>query len=165
MPAQALRLEVTESLAAQDDGVRAQLQALKAPGLTLALDDFGTGYSSLSSLHQLPVDVVKIDRSFVSQLETSAHHRALVKATVDVAQSLGMGTVAEGVETPGQAAVLRALQCQKGQGWWFGRPMPADALGAWLADWCGRQAAQVRPPLPPASDPAGASRSPSGSAA
>ncbi|GCL63180.1 putative bifunctional diguanylate cyclase/phosphodiesterase [Pseudaquabacterium pictum] len=133
MPPGALQLEVTESLAAQDDAVRQRLQALKALGLTLALDDFGTGYSSLSSLHQLPVDLVKIDRSFVSQLETSAHHRALVKATVEVAQSLGMGTVAEGIETPGQARVLQALQCQKGQGYWFGRPMPAAALAEWLA--------------------------------
>ena len=144
MPAAALQLEVTESLAAQDDTVRDRLQALKALGLTLALDDFGTGYSSLSSLHQLPVDLVKIDRSFVSQLETSPHHRALVKATVEVAQSLGMGTVAEGIETPGQAQVLQALQCQKGQGYWFGRPMPAAALADWLV--ARQPAAVVRPP-------------------
>jgi len=144
MPAAALQLEVTESLAAQDDTVRDRLQALKALGLTLALDDFGTGYSSLSSLHQLPVDLVKIDRSFVSQLETSAHHRALVKATVEVAQSLGMGTVAEGIETPGQAQVLQALQCQKGQGYWFGRPMPAAALADWLV--ARQPAAVVKPP-------------------
>ena len=144
MPAAALQLEVTESLAAQDDTVRDRLQALKALGLTLALDDFGTGYSSLSSLHQLPVDLVKIDRSFVSQLETSAHHRALVKATVEVAQSLGMGTVAEGIETPGQAQVLQALQCQKGQGYWFGRPMPAAALADWLV--ARQPAAVVTPP-------------------
>jgi len=163
MPAAALQLEVTESLAAQDDQVRTQLQALKALGLTLALDDFGTGYSSLSSLHQLPVDSVKIDRSFVSQLETSAHHRALVKATVDVAQSLSMGTVAEGIETPGQAALLQSLQCRKGQGYWFGRPMLAAELPAWLA----ARAAAFRPqPVPqpasllePASAPAAASRS------
>jgi len=144
MPAAALQMEVTESLAAQDDTVRDRLQALKALGLSLALDDFGTGYSSLSSLHQLPVDLVKIDRSFVSQLETSAHHRALVKATVEVAQSLGMGTVAEGIETPGQAQVLQALQCQKGQGYWFGRPMPAAALADWLL--ARQPAAAVTPP-------------------
>ena len=144
MPAAALQMEVTESLAAQDDTVRDRLQALKALGLSLALDDFGTGYSSLSSLHQLPVDLVKIDRSFVSQLETSAHHRALVKATVEVAQSLGMGTVAEGIETPGQAQVLQALQSQKGQGYWFGRPMPAAALADWLV--ARQPAAVVTPP-------------------
>lgn len=146
MPAALLQLEVTESLAAQGDEVRSRLQALKALGLSLALDDFGTGYSSLSSLHQLPVDLVKIDRSFVSQIETSAHHRALVKATVDVAQSLGMGTVAEGIETPGQVQLLQALQCQKGQGYWIGRPMRADALPAWLAGWQAGSAARLRRP-------------------
>ena len=157
MPPEALQLEVTESLAAQDDAVRQRLQALKALGLTLALDDFGTGYSSLSSLHQLPVDLVKIDRSFVSQLETSAHHRALVKATVEVAQSLGMGTVAEGIETPGQARVLQALQCQKGQGYWFGRPMPAAALAEWLAD---RQSTVTTPAtIPPVTPPVAATPS------
>ncbi len=156
MPAQALQLEVTESLAAQDDQVRAQLQALKALGLTLALDDFGTGYSSLSSLHQMPVDLVKIDRSFVSQLETSAHHRALVKATVEVAQSLGMGTVAEGIETPGQAALLQALQCQKGQGYWFARPMLGEALAAWVAE---RSAGLRLVTSGPASAPATTARS------
>ena len=150
MPAAALQLEVTESLAAQDDQVRAQLQALKALGLTLALDDFGTGYSSLSSLHQMPVDLVKIDRSFVCQLETSAHHRALVKATVEVAQSLGMGTVAEGIETPGQAALLQALQCQKGQGYWFGRPMQADALADWLVGRAAGLTPMVSDPAPAA---------------
>ncbi len=165
MPPSALQLEVTESLAAQDDGVRDQLQALKALGLSLALDDFGTGYSSLSSLHQLPVDLVKIDRSFVSQLETSAHHRALVKATVDVARSLGMGTVAEGIETPGQAALLQSLQCQKGQGYWFGRPMDAAALAPWLRERRAAPPAQGFSPPPPASAPAAASRSASGSAA
>jgi len=132
MPAACLQLEVTESLAAQDDAVRGHLHALKALGLTLALDDFGTGYSSLSSLQQLPVDVVKIDRSFVSQIETSAHHRVLVEATVRVASSLGMRTVAEGIETAGQAALLAELHCDKGQGYWFGRPMSADALSVWL---------------------------------
>ena len=101
-------------------------------GLTLALDDFGTGYSSLSNLHQFPVDTVKIDRSFVSQADVSHHHRVLVQATVMVANSLGMSTVAEGIETPAQAAVVRELGCDKGQGYLFSRPLPAGELGAWL---------------------------------
>jgi EAL domain-containing protein (putative c-di-GMP-specific phosphodiesterase class I) len=101
-----LQLEVTESLAAQDTDVQQRLHELKALGITLALDDFGTGYSSLASLHLLPVDTVKIDRSFVSQSETSHHHRVLIEATVKVAQSLGMSTVAEGIETAEQAAVV-----------------------------------------------------------
>ena len=135
---QHLQLEVTESLAAQDQHVQARLHALKALGLSLALDDFGTGYSSLASLHQMPVDVVKIDRSFVSQSESSAHHRVLIEATVKVACSLGMQTVAEGIETEGQAAILTALNCDKGQGYLYARPLPADAVPGWLANWHAR---------------------------
>jgi diguanylate cyclase (GGDEF)-like protein len=127
-----LQLEVTESLAAQDETVQARLAELKALGLTLALDDFGTGYSSLASLHQLPVDTVKIDRSFVSQAATSHHHRVLIEATVRVAGSLGMRTVAEGIETPEQAAVVCALGCDKGQGYLFSRPLEDAVLRAWL---------------------------------
>ena len=132
MPADRLQLEVTESLAAQDVAVQRRLHELKAIGVTLALDDFGTGYSSLSSLHLLPVDTVKIDRSFVSLVDQSLHHRVLVEATVRVARSLGMITVAEGVETEMQAAVIRDLGCDKGQGYLFSRPLPAAELSAWL---------------------------------
>ena len=132
MPAHQLQLEITESLAAQDEFVQARLHELKALGLTLALDDFGTGYSSLSNLHQFPVDTVKIDRSFVSQADVSDHHRVLIQATVMVANSLGMSTVAEGIETPAQAAVVRELGCDKGQGYLFSRPLPAGELGPWL---------------------------------
>ena len=128
-----LQLEVTESLAAQGEHVQNRLHELKALGLALALDDFGTGYSSLATLHLLPVDVVKIDRSFVSQSETSAHHRVLIEATIRVARSLGMRTVAEGVETEGQAAVLATLQCDKVQGYLYARPLEADAAADWLA--------------------------------
>jgi diguanylate cyclase (GGDEF)-like protein len=130
-PAQ-LQLEVTESLAAQDQQVQQRLHELKAIGITLALDDFGTGYSSLSSLHQLPVDTVKIDRSFVCQADTSQHHRVLIEATVKVAQSLGMNTVAEGIETEAQAAAVRDQQCAKGQGYLFSRPLSSGALLDWL---------------------------------
>ncbi|MDQ2778909.1 MAG: EAL domain-containing protein [Pseudomonadota bacterium] len=138
-----LQLEVTESMAAQDLLVQTRLHALKALGLTLALDDFGTGYSSLACLHQLPIDVVKIDRSFVCQAESSAHHRVLIEATVRVARSLQMQTVAEGIETAGQAAILSALACDKGQGYFYARPMPADEVGPWL-----RGAGPQTPALP-----------------
>ena len=138
LEAQQLQLEVTESLAAQDQHVQVRLHALKALGLSLALDDFGTGYSSLASLHLMPVDVVKIDRSFVNQSESSAHHRVLIEATVKVACSLGMKTVAEGIETEGQAAILTALDCDKGQGYLYARPMPADEVPGWLAAWRSR---------------------------
>ncbi|MDB5820075.1 MAG: diguanylate cyclase/phosphodiesterase [Rhizobacter sp.] len=127
-----LQLELTESLAAQDEAVQTRLHELKGLGLTIALDDFGTGYSSLASLHLLPVDTVKIDRSFVTLSPTSAHHRVLIEATVKVAQSLDMLTVAEGIETQAQADVVRDLGCNKGQGYLFGKPMTAELLERWL---------------------------------
>ncbi len=126
-----LQLEVTESLAAQDRTVQAELRLLKDLGVTLALDDFGTGYSSLSSLHQLPVSTVKIDRSFVSEAVTSAHHRVLIEVTISVARSLGMSTVAEGIETREQGELLRSLGCDKGQGYYYGRPLASDDLASW----------------------------------
>ncbi|MBI5260107.1 MAG: EAL domain-containing protein [Burkholderiales bacterium] len=133
-----LQLEVTESLAAQDDLARERLRELKALGVSIALDDFGTGYSSLACLHQLPVDTVKIDRSFVSQVETSGYHRALIEATIRVAQALGMCTVAEGIERVGQAQLLRQLQCDRGQGYLYSHPLEAAALPAWLATHAAR---------------------------
>jgi diguanylate cyclase (GGDEF)-like protein/PAS domain S-box-containing protein len=132
MQPQWLQLEVTESLAAQDEPVQATLRLLKGLGLKLALDDFGTGYSSLACLHQLPVDTVKVDRSFVQHAETVEYHRVLIEATVRVARTLGMTTVAEGIETEGQAALMQALDCSRGQGYLFSRPLEAHALRALL---------------------------------
>ena len=134
MPASSLQLEVTESLAAQDEKTQLRLHELKALGVRLALDDFGTGYSSLSSLHLLPVDTVKIDRSFVCKADTSHHHQVLIEATVKVASSLGMNTVAEGIETEAQAAAVRAQHCAKGQGYLYSRPLPSEALVAWIRE-------------------------------
>jgi diguanylate cyclase (GGDEF)-like protein len=133
MPAASLQLEVTESMAAQGDDIRTRLLELKALGIALALDDFGTGYSSLACLGQLPIDVVKIDRSFVADAESNLHKRVLIEATVRVARSLGMSTTAEGVETDGQAALLTTLGCDKGQGYLWSRPMTARAATQWLA--------------------------------
>ncbi|THC46883.1 GGDEF-domain containing protein [Massilia sp. Mn16-1_5] len=132
MPAASLQLEVTESLAAQDEHIQVRLHELKGLGIKLALDDFGTGYSSLSSLHLLPVDTVKIDRSFVCKADTSHHHRVLIEATVKVAQSLGMNTVAEGIETQAQADAVRAQACAKGQGYFYSRPLVSNALVEWI---------------------------------
>ena len=134
MPASLLQLEVTESLAAQDAEVRDCLLSLKSLGIQLALDDFGTGYSSLACLHQMPVNTVKIDRSFVCHADTSMHHRVLIEATVMVAHSLGMDTVAEGIETAAQAAVVMRLGCDKGQGYLYGKPMEARDLAAWALE-------------------------------
>jgi diguanylate cyclase (GGDEF)-like protein/PAS domain S-box-containing protein len=132
LPAPCLQLEVTESLAAQDEGVQATLRELKALGVRLALDDFGTGYSSLACLHLLPVDTVKIDRSFVSRIEGSEHHRTLIEATIRVARSLAMETVAEGIETASQSLQLYALECDKGQGYLFSPPLPETEVEPFL---------------------------------
>ena len=126
-----LQLEVTESLAAQDERVQLTLRELKALGVRLALDDFGTGYSSLACLHQMPVDTVKVDRSFVKHAETVEYHRVLIEATVRVARTMGMNTVAEGIETEGQAVLMQALTCDAGQGYLFSRPLPAAELERW----------------------------------
>lgn len=131
MAAQQLQLEVTESLAAQDERVQSTLRELKALGVRLALDDFGTGYSSLACLHQMPVDTVKIDRSFVKHAETVEYHRVLIEATIRVARTMGMTTVAEGIETEGQAELMRTLTCDHGQGYLFSRPLEAAALELW----------------------------------
>ena len=132
VPAECLQLEITESLAAESPLIQSRLHELKALGVKLALDDFGTGYSSLASLHLWPVDVIKIDRSFVSQVTTSAHHRVLVEATVMVARSLCMETVAEGVETEEQADALTTLRCDKAQGYLYARPMGSEEATRWL---------------------------------
>jgi diguanylate cyclase (GGDEF)-like protein/PAS domain S-box-containing protein len=129
-----LQLEITESLAAQDERVQLALRELKTLGVRLALDDFGTGYSSLACLHQLPVDTVKIDRSFVMHAETVEYHRVLIEATIRVAQTLGMTTVAEGIETAGQAALMEQLRCHRGQGFLFARPLAADELERWARE-------------------------------
>ncbi|HEX5683505.1 MAG TPA: EAL domain-containing protein [Ideonella sp.] len=127
----ALRLEITETLAMQGESAQAVLAELRAMGVSLALDDFGTGYSSLASLDQLPIDTVKIDRSFVMKMVHSSYQTALVKSTVQVADALALRVVAEGVETEAQAETLAALGCHAGQGYLFGRPMAADDFAAW----------------------------------
>ncbi|MHA4871214.1 putative bifunctional diguanylate cyclase/phosphodiesterase [Duganella sp. PWIR1] len=133
MAPEQLQLEITESLAAQGTDIQSQLLGLKGLGVKLALDDFGTGYSSLSSLHLLPVDTVKIDRSFITLAATSKHHEVLIEATVKVARSLGMNTVAEGIETQQQAAVVAEQGCDKGQGYLYSRPISGAAIEEWLS--------------------------------
>jgi diguanylate cyclase (GGDEF)-like protein len=130
--ARQLICEITESVAMDDAATTERtLQRLGELGLALSIDDFGTGYSSLAYLRRMPVSQLKIDRSFVQDLETSADARAIVKAVIELAHALGLNVVAEGVETAGQAAVLRGDGCDELQGFLFARPMPEQALTDW----------------------------------
>jgi diguanylate cyclase (GGDEF)-like protein len=130
--ARQLTCEITESVAMDDAAATERaLQRLATLGLSLSIDDFGTGYSSLAYLRRLPVSQLKIDRSFIQDLETSADARAIVKAVIELAHALSLQVVAEGVETEGQAEVLRGKRCDKLQGFLFARPMPAEELIRW----------------------------------
>ena len=135
LPAGALVLEITEStLSASDDQVQRTLTHLRALGVRIAIDDFGTGYSSLSRLDALPIDILKIDRAFISSIGPHTESAPLVAAITAMASALGLAVVAEGVEEPYQALLLSSLGCGEGQGYLFGRPMPAgdmsDRVGA-----------------------------------
>jgi diguanylate cyclase (GGDEF)-like protein/PAS domain S-box-containing protein len=124
--AAALKLEVTESivLGDADDAIQA-LHALKALGVQLQVDDFGTGYSALSYLHRIPLDVLKIDRSFIVAMAGGSKHTAIVRAIIALAAALGLETTGEGVDDPAQAEQLRQMGCTYGQGYLWGRPMEA----------------------------------------
>ncbi|MCX7859581.1 MAG: EAL domain-containing protein [Chloroflexus sp.] len=135
LPAGWLELELTESmLMGQIDNLRRQLTDLRRLGVTLAIDDFGTGYSSLAYLHRLPINVLKIDRSFVACLDQAdaVVEQNLVNAIISLGHHLGMQIVAEGVETAGQHRILLDAGCDMFQGYYIGRPLPAEAVVAWL---------------------------------
>jgi EAL domain-containing protein (putative c-di-GMP-specific phosphodiesterase class I) len=124
--AQGLELEITESLVMENvKHSIASLQAIRAMGVTIAIDDFGTGFSSLSYLAKLPVDTLKIDRSFVIDMTDGPDGLALVSTIINLAHSLKLKVVAEGVETEEQSRLLRLLGCNEMQGYLFSRPVPA----------------------------------------
>lgn len=128
-----LELEVTESLLVGDaQSAISQLQSLREAGVMIALDDFGTGFSSLATLRQLPIDVMKIDRAFVKDLGRDDSALAVARTILTLARSLGMHTVAEGMETAEQTAVLQELGVDEMQGFWFSRPVPPDQLARLL---------------------------------
>jgi EAL domain-containing protein (putative c-di-GMP-specific phosphodiesterase class I) len=127
VPASALRLEVVET-ALVEPAARLRLSELRALGVGLAIDDFGTGYSSLSYLDRLEVDVLKIDQTFLEPVRTGDERLAVVEATLAMASSLGLHTVAEGVETPSQVALLRRLGCPSAQGYFFGKPVTGPEI-------------------------------------
>jgi diguanylate cyclase (GGDEF)-like protein/excisionase family DNA binding protein len=133
LPPQALELEITESVLMEATELTAQtLAALRALGVKLVLDDFGTGYSSLAYLKQLPLDTIKIDRSFVTDLVDGDKNLPIVTAVVALAHGLGIDVVAEGIETAEQADRLRALGCDRAQGFFYARPMPPDEALTYL---------------------------------
>jgi EAL domain-containing protein (putative c-di-GMP-specific phosphodiesterase class I) len=132
----ALELEVTES------GVMAEpklailvLEALAAKGFALSIDDFGTGFSSLAYLRNLPVSLVKVDKSFVTDLPRSDPDAHIVRGIIDLVHGLGKTVVAEGVETPDGLAFLLRVGCDVGQGYHWSRPLPAPDLTLWLQDY------------------------------
>jgi len=135
VPADQLTLEITERLMMSEEvGVQDALDALHALGVTLSIDDFGTGYSSLSYLKRFPMGELKIDRSFVKELDIDAANRPLVRAMIQIGEALGLAVVAEGVEREAQHRMLEAEGCCIAQGYLYARPMAAEAFERWLAD-------------------------------
>jgi EAL domain-containing protein (putative c-di-GMP-specific phosphodiesterase class I) len=144
VPPQALQLEITEEfLMADRDRARTILTRLRDSGVQISVDDYGTGYSSLSYLLDLPVDELKLDRSFVFPMADDARAAALVASTIALAHSLNLRMVAEGVETGDVFSELRRLGCDQAQGYFMSRPMPAAELDHWLSN---------RPELDPSMD-------------
>jgi EAL domain-containing protein (putative c-di-GMP-specific phosphodiesterase class I) len=139
-----VEMELTETLVMSnvEESAR-QMSRLKQLGVHLSVDDFGTGYSSLSYLHQLPIDILKIDRSFVEKMTEPGGTRPIVEAIISLARSLGLQTIAEGVETPEQLAILADLQCDVIQGFLFSRPQSEPDLRHLLETFQRQGAARV----------------------
>lgn len=137
LPASCLQLEVTETvfLGRGAEHVESALKLLAEAGILIALDDFGTGFASLSHLNRFPVHIIKADRSFVGNLETSTHDATIVRTIILLGRSLGIQIVAEGIETPGQLDFLRKHRCDIGQGFLFGKAVSSRAVSSVVRDW------------------------------
>jgi diguanylate cyclase (GGDEF)-like protein len=141
-----LKLEITESaIMAKLDQAISTLQQLKALGLKISIDDFGTGYSSLAYLYQFPIDTLKIDRSFISRMDTDFEHLEIVKTIVQLAWNLGMDVIAEGAETKQQTEQLRMLGCDFGQGYFFSKPVDSQTAERLVSELSNRSCQQGQP--------------------
>ena len=130
---QCLKLEITESHLMENTALSEKMMnRLRELGVELSLDDFGTGYSSLSYLHRLPVNYLKIDRSFVSRMMESSENNEIVNTIIKLAQSLKMKVIAEGVETSAQSEQLKHLKCEYGQGYFYSKPLEAEAAKTFI---------------------------------
>lgn len=133
LPGEYLKLELTESILMDDvSSVIETLNQMKRLNLKISIDDFGTGYSSLSYLHRFPIDTLKVDRSFVMNIDDLGEDHAIVETIITLGHHLGMDVIAEGIETAGQAQKLKALNCEYGQGYYFAKPLPAAEAEALL---------------------------------
>jgi diguanylate cyclase (GGDEF)-like protein len=136
LPPRCLKLEITESVFSDNiEAAVGLLTQLRETGVQLSIDDFGTGYSSLSYLQRFPIDTLKIDRSFVTQMMENEENLAIVRTIVALAQNLGMDVVAEGVETEDQLKLLRKLECENGQGFLFSTPLGGGQLNKFISDY------------------------------
>jgi EAL domain-containing protein (putative c-di-GMP-specific phosphodiesterase class I) len=134
-PPDRLRLEITESVIMDDAAaVGSVLSRVRQAGIRVAIDDFGTGYSSLSYLHRLPLDTLKIDRSFVRDMHADPTLEAVIQTVISLSGSLRLDTVAEGVETHEEAAALQRMGCRIGQGFLFSEPLPPAAAARMLSE-------------------------------
>ncbi len=146
LPAGLLCLEITESGLMEDPrSSQSTMRKLRELGISTSIDDYGTGYSSLAYIKQLPVNEIKIDRTFVSGMEADRRNAAIVRSTIELGHNLGLTVVAEGVETDHEREQLKRFGCDVGQGYHFARPMAADAFEAWLRDSETRRLARAEP--------------------
>ena len=135
MPSDRLEMELTESMAMKDiDTAVEQMNSLRKMGIKLAMDDFGTGYSSLSYIQIMPITLLKLDRSFIINIETDEIAQQIVRAVINIARSKKIETIAEGIENENQARILKEMGCQYAQGYLYGKPMPADKLAEYIVE-------------------------------
>ena len=141
VPAEMIELEVTEGALMEDpEQALRSLEAIRALGVVLSIDDFGTGYSSLAQLKRMPVDELKIDKSFVMQMTEGSDDAVIVRSTIELGHNMGLSVIAEGVESDSSLALLRQYRCDMVQGYLFSKPLAADELVAWCQRFAGAEA-------------------------